>query len=541
MAVRSKLIDRPAKTQAGDSGGAAPQGPLSPAQADRLIDAMPTVEYEGETVPAVPFEVDEFPGYLLDMDRDERQEKFKDAPLADVSLKDLVSTQTHVTKKGMQHALAGKSTGEPHVIKQGGKYYLDDGTHRAVAAQMRGEKNVKVRLIDLDEPAPKPAPAPAAKEAQKPAAAKRLSGPEIQAIADETRTGGFGPNKVMISHAFATAQKKHPSLTLDDFKQQLLDANRRGDIHLSRADLVQAMHPEDVKQSETNHPAGGQFHFVLAKPDENREWSRPESKPADLSGPKPASTAHPLAALKNTHGIDLTHLSPGEVEKVRQHFAGEAKPTPKAKAAPKAETPAHVVATADKVKALASKANDANVTREDLHRDLAGLGLEKMPLGDLQALGRHLSRDPASLKTKSGAIDAIRRKVLDVKGHAEMEPSRTAAPAPSAAATGGLSSFKTKADDALRKASEAYWQGHSASASDKATEANDSKYLAELKRIKDELGPELDAHLEKASKQELAGAMGQPGLVRLSLAELRKKVRDQLLHGRIGSMMRAIM
>jgi hypothetical protein len=50
-------------------------------------------------------------------------------------------------------------------------------------------------------------------------------------------------------------------LDLDSFKAHLLEANRRGLLRLSRADLVSAMPPEDVRESEI--PSFGDvFHFV---------------------------------------------------------------------------------------------------------------------------------------------------------------------------------------------------------------------------------------------------------------------------------------
>ncbi len=50
-------------------------------------------------------------------------------------------------------------------------------------------------------------------------------------------------------------------ITLDDFKKKLLEANRRGLLTLMRADLVGAMDPAEVAQSEIND-RGATFHFV---------------------------------------------------------------------------------------------------------------------------------------------------------------------------------------------------------------------------------------------------------------------------------------
>jgi hypothetical protein len=141
----------------------------------------------------------------------------------------------------------------------------------------------------------------------------------------------------------------------------------------------------------------------------------PHKAPGKEGGAQAHAAEHPLAFLKATHGIDLTDLPPEAVEAMRKALAPAAKePKPAAKPAA-AETPPHLVAAADKVKALASKANDHAVSYQQIEGDLDALGLDKLPLADLQALGRHLRRDGAELKTKAGALKAIRRIPLDAK------------------------------------------------------------------------------------------------------------------------------
>ena len=51
-------------------------------------------------------------------------------------------------------------------------------------------------------------------------------------------------------------------MDLPSFKRQLLDANRARLVKLSRADLVQLMEPEDVKESEISY-LNAEFHFLL--------------------------------------------------------------------------------------------------------------------------------------------------------------------------------------------------------------------------------------------------------------------------------------
>jgi hypothetical protein len=76
--------------------------------------------------------------------------------------------------------------------------------------------------------------------------------------------GRFGQRKVFIAALFAALQTE--SLTceecdLDDLKAFLV-ANRDGRLALARADLVGAMDPELVRQSEIRH-LGCEFHFLI--------------------------------------------------------------------------------------------------------------------------------------------------------------------------------------------------------------------------------------------------------------------------------------
>jgi hypothetical protein len=57
-----------------------------------------------------------------------------------------------------------------------------------------------------------------------------------------------------------------PRLSLPEFKQRLIEANSQGLLHLSRADLVSAMDPQLVAESEAPH-LNATFHFVLLEED----------------------------------------------------------------------------------------------------------------------------------------------------------------------------------------------------------------------------------------------------------------------------------
>ena len=77
-------------------------------------------------------------------------------------------------------------------------------------------------------------------------------------------TGRFGDNKVFINHvwrAYRDGGGGADALDLATFKSRLVEANREGLLELSRADLVAAMDPADVRESQTRH-LNAEFHFV---------------------------------------------------------------------------------------------------------------------------------------------------------------------------------------------------------------------------------------------------------------------------------------
>jgi hypothetical protein len=81
--------------------------------------------------------------------------------------------------------------------------------------------------------------------------------------AKATQDGRLGDSKVFISRVWATLQQQHPdlTLTLEDFKQRLITANRQRRLDLSRADLAYALDANDVSASEINH-LNSTFHFI---------------------------------------------------------------------------------------------------------------------------------------------------------------------------------------------------------------------------------------------------------------------------------------
>jgi hypothetical protein len=79
----------------------------------------------------------------------------------------------------------------------------------------------------------------------------------VLAAAQTSPTGRFGDRKVFISHVMHHLGV-HDETT---FKQRLVDAHQAGLLTLGRADLVDAMDPEDVARSETHH-TNSTYHFV---------------------------------------------------------------------------------------------------------------------------------------------------------------------------------------------------------------------------------------------------------------------------------------
>ena len=76
-------------------------------------------------------------------------------------------------------------------------------------------------------------------------------------------TGRFGDSKVFIAHVWKSLQSDPAFGTMDvaAFRKRLAEANNARLLDLSRADLVQAMDPDDVRQSEV-HYLNATFHFV---------------------------------------------------------------------------------------------------------------------------------------------------------------------------------------------------------------------------------------------------------------------------------------
>jgi hypothetical protein len=85
----------------------------------------------------------------------------------------------------------------------------------------------------------------------------------VLAAARRSASGRFGDNKVFISHVYRGLDGDPAAAESDlpQFKRRLLEANREGLLRLSRADLVEAMDPDDLRDSATMHD-NATFHFI---------------------------------------------------------------------------------------------------------------------------------------------------------------------------------------------------------------------------------------------------------------------------------------
>ena len=85
----------------------------------------------------------------------------------------------------------------------------------------------------------------------------------VQAAARACPTGRYGDHKVFIAHVWdhLRSDPDFAAMDLDGFKRALAEANNLRLLDLARADLVQAMDPEEVRRSEVRY-LNATFHFI---------------------------------------------------------------------------------------------------------------------------------------------------------------------------------------------------------------------------------------------------------------------------------------
>lgn len=187
-------------------------------------------------------------------------------------------TDTTGTASGIPdtHELANPDSAGYRSRKQAESAAADYGPH-AATAKVGGKWHVVVPKLGgaPGQAAPQPPPGTVASLPDAEFAAK------VQAVAD-AHAHGFPGGKVYIADVYDALKAEDPVLTREEFDRKLLDAHRTTGLTLSRADLVQLMHPDWVRRSEVKHPLVGEYHFVLAadKPRANHEPPSDEGKRA---------------------------------------------------------------------------------------------------------------------------------------------------------------------------------------------------------------------------------------------------------------------
>jgi len=158
---------------------------------------------------------------------------------------------------------------------------------------------------------------------------------------DDVRRAGaratkFGPYKAFISSVYDHMDARSRPATLAEFKRQLLDASSRGEIQLSRADLVGAMDPALVRASEIvqRGPGGfgdASFHFVdlQAAPVRTTARARPAQRPPMSRAPsRPHPSTGTFAATVRDAAAHATKFGPYKafISSVYDHMDASSRP-----------------------------------------------------------------------------------------------------------------------------------------------------------------------------------------------------------------------
>ncbi len=163
-----------------------------------------------------------------------------------------------ISLETVQAALFGRELGEHRPADP--KKVLDRLVSRQVGARRDEEKEVRDAVLrgwisgSIDQPDRRPSASPAGLAG---------FGQKVRAAAEECTSGRFGDNKVFIIHVWRALQNEADfrGMDLSAFKQRLAEANNARLLDLSRADLVQAMDPDDVRLSEVTY-LNAAFHFI---------------------------------------------------------------------------------------------------------------------------------------------------------------------------------------------------------------------------------------------------------------------------------------
>jgi len=163
-----------------------------------------------------------------------------------------------ITLETVQAAIFGRELGEHRPADP--KKVLDRLVSRHVGARRDDGKELRDAVLrhwvdgSVDQQGAQPAAPPSelADFARK-----------VRTAARECASGRFGEDKVFIIHVWRALQSdaEFRRMDLAAFKHRLAEANNARLLDLSRADLVQAMDPDDVRLSEVTY-LNAAFHFI---------------------------------------------------------------------------------------------------------------------------------------------------------------------------------------------------------------------------------------------------------------------------------------
>jgi hypothetical protein len=179
-----------------------------------------------------------------------------------------VETTEKFSVKAVQKTLFQKALGDPSARPADAKKAVDLLLVRRAGARNNQAKEfrdaVLRRWVDQSLGGPEPVTAsPSAQALDLPRFAGR-----VLAASRACTTGRYGESKVFIAHVWRLLRDDPEFRGMDfpTFKRHLGEANNARLLDLSRADLVQAMDPEDVHSSEVEY-MNARFHFIRIDPE----------------------------------------------------------------------------------------------------------------------------------------------------------------------------------------------------------------------------------------------------------------------------------
>jgi hypothetical protein len=175
-----------------------------------------------------------------------------------------LNAATPLDARKLQEQLPGYALG----VSRGGMQGLRDAIlRRWLNAENGAPQSVAKR------PAPPVAPTGRAAEATSETARQReLDWPAfaatVLAVARSCPGGTWAGDKVFINHVWRQLQEEanFPRLDLPAFKERLIEAQQRGLLNLERAELIETMNADDVRESETPFQTTT-YHFIVVERD----------------------------------------------------------------------------------------------------------------------------------------------------------------------------------------------------------------------------------------------------------------------------------